>query len=114
LTIVSANENARESVKFGTGLILRSSDFKTRVRVEVTQSKDSPGNPYLVSFFNLASGDRGGDEPVELQHSNSGYIWVDGGKKVAHNTDVNHPFVIRNAEKQIVFTFTLNPKTNEF
>ena len=75
LTILRAGQNARELVSFSSGLILRSADFKTRVYVEVSKSED-PSNPYLLAIYNLSHGDRNGDEPIELQHSNSGYIWI--------------------------------------
>ena len=81
LTIVPKAKNKREAVKFGTSLVIRTSDFKTRVRLDFAQSSES-SNPYVLAFYNLASGDRDGDDPLELQHSNSGYIWIDGGKRV--------------------------------
>jgi hypothetical protein len=94
--------------------VVRSADFKTRVRVTLGKApEDGSGNPYQIEIWNLASGDRGGDEPIELNHSGSGYIWIDGGMMVAHYTDVLHPFVIRNANKEPVFTITLNPAVNE-
>ena len=113
--MIEAGSNARENVRFGTGLVLRSSDFKTRVRVEIEKaSKDEAnGNNFAISIFNLAAGDRGGDQPLEVQHSNTGYVWVDGGMAIAHFTDVYHPYVIRNAEKEVVFTITLHPTEKE-
>ena len=109
--VIAAGTNAREAVRFDTGLNLRSSDFKTRVRVEISRASqdEANGNGYSISIFNLAAGDRGGDQPLELQHSTSGYIWIDGGMAVSHFTDVMHPFVIRNVDKTVIMTITLNP-----
>lgn len=108
--------NQREAVTLGSSIILRSADLKTRVRVEVNAALDeisSGGNPYILSIFNMAFADRPESSPVELQHSNSGYIWIEGGHVVSHNTDVNHPFVVRDTQKQDVFTITLNFLDNE-
>ena len=94
---------------------MRSADFKYRVRVDVNKvaAPNDSENKYVMAIYNLASGDRGGDEPIELQHSNSGYVWIDGGFGVAHNTDVMHPFTIRNSNKDVIFTITLNPIVDE-
>ena len=95
----------------GSSLIIRSADLQTRIRIEIHAAADeisSGGNPYVISMFNMAYADRPELNPVELQHSNSGYIWIEGGHVVSHNTDVNHPFIIRNTKKQVVFTATLN------
>lgn len=109
--VIAPGTNAREAIRFDTGLVLRSSDFKTRVRVEISKApeEEANGNSYSISIFNLAAGDRGGDQPIELQHSTSGFIWIDGGMAVSHFTDVMHPFVIRNVDKTVVMTITLNP-----
>ena len=94
-------------------MILRSSDFENRVRIEVSNTNEGSGNPYLITAYNLACGDRGGDSPIELQHSNSGYIWIDGCKKVGHFTDVMHPFTFRSSDKEMIFTITLHPVADE-
>ena len=108
--------NQREAVTLGSSIIIRSGDLRTRARVEVRAALDefsSGGNPYILSIFNMAFADRPESSPVELQHSNSGYIWIEGGHVVSHNTDLNHPFVIRDYQKQIVFSVTLNFMDNE-
>jgi hypothetical protein len=61
-----------------TGLVFRSTDLKTRVRVDIRPSYDEV-RPYQLSFYNLAAGDRHGSAPVELQHGDSGYIWIEEG-----------------------------------
>jgi hypothetical protein len=106
---VEKNQSAYEGVNFDTSLVLKSADFKTRVLVEFLSSPDEPGNPYRMSFYNLALGDRTGDDPVELKHSNSGYIWIEGGHMVSHFTSENHPFTIFDVKKHPVFTVTLQP-----
>jgi hypothetical protein len=54
-------------------LVFRSADLRTRVRVEFSQSDDKT-RPYTIAFYNLAYGDRNGDVPIELKHSNSGFV----------------------------------------
>lgn len=114
--IVPAGGSIREAVKFDTGLVIRSQDFNTRVRVDFTANNATDAeavHPYSISFYNLAIGDRGGDKPVELQHSGSGYIWIDGGHVITHVTDRDHPFTIRNTNKDVVFTVTLFEENDE-
>ena len=102
-----------EGIVFNTILVLRSADFKTRVAVHfTTDSGDSL--PYRLSFYNLANGDREGDEPVELKHSTTGYIWIDGGHVVSHYTDELHEFTINTSEKEELFTVKLiTPRKEE-
>ena len=69
----------REAVELGTALVIRSSDLQTRMRLEFHPAEDpiaSNNNPYILSLYNMAHFDRRAD-PVELQHSNSGYIWIE-------------------------------------
>ena len=37
---------------------------------------------------------------IELKHSNSGYMWIEGTHAVTHDTDVNHIFEIRDSKKR--------------
>lgn len=111
LAVLNPLSNQREAVSMDSSIVLRSGDLRTRVRVEVRAAADeisSGGNPYILSISNMAFADRPEPNPVELQHSNSGYIWIEPGHVVSHNTDVNHPFVIRDNQKQVVFALTLN------
>ena len=105
----------REGVKFNTGLVIRSADFLTRVRVDFAENADKTDNdrPYSIAFYNLAVGDRGGDKPIELQHGDSGYIWIDGGESVTHATDAYHTFTIRNADKDTFFSVTIENLNDE-
>jgi hypothetical protein len=52
-------------------LIFRGADFKTRVQVVFGRSDDSTRR-FTIAFYNLSYGDRSGDTPVELKHSESG------------------------------------------
>ena len=116
LAVLKPGINQREAINLGSSIILRSGDLRTRVKVEVNAAQDeisSGGNPYVISIFNMAYADRPESSPVELQHSNSGYIWIEGGHVVSHNTDVNHPFIVRDSKKQVAFTITLNFLDNE-
>lgn len=70
-------------------------------------------NKYKLSFYNLAYGDRGGEKPVELKHSNSGYIWIEGGHHVTHWTSENHPFTFYDVNKKIVYSVKVRPPSKE-
>jgi hypothetical protein len=82
------------------------------VRIVINPSEDKD-RPYIVTFYNLALGDRGGSKAVELKHSTSGYIWIEPGERVAHLTDFQHPFTIRNFNKSDIVTVTLLPMHDE-
>lgn len=50
---------------------------------------------------------------MELKHSNSGYIWIEGGTHVQQFTDKNHVFTIKNHLKEEVFSLKLYPYIKE-
>lgn len=81
LQILSFNEQMIEKVnQESSSFIIRSSDLVNRLLVTVaaTEQEDME-RPYSISIVNLAYGDREfGNKPVELQHGQSGYIWIDG------------------------------------
>lgn len=103
--IVEPNNTVYEGAIFNTSLTIKSSDFKTRVRVDFTdESAEKPEQPFGLSFHNLVLNDRHSNEPVELKHSTSGYVWIDPGHVVAHYTAENHPFTIYDSDKKEIFT----------
>jgi hypothetical protein len=109
LAVMNSATHIRENVNLGTGFVLRSSDLRTRVRVVIKANPDKKDKkrPFALSFYNLAYGDRGRAVPVELQHSKSGFIWIDGGHVVTHVTDFHHVFTIRDGEKNMVFSIAV-------
>ena len=109
------NTTIRESVNFKTGLVLRSADMLTRMRIDFGKNPNATDThrPFAISFYNLAYGDRGGDKPIELQHGASGYVWIDGGSAVKHATAPDHKFTVRNSQKSIFFSVTLEEKKDE-
>lgn len=100
-------------MKYNTQLLFRGADLSTRVLVNFTSSDEDPERPYVIGFYNLALGDRPGDKPIELKHSDSGFIWIDGGHLVAHTTAAFHTFTIRNTDKEDVFSVTLQEDNEE-
>jgi hypothetical protein len=78
------------------GFIIRSADFLTRIRVHIEASDDKSGKrPYKITFINLSADNE--NAAVELKHSNSGYVWIDGTQYVSHDTALDHMFEIRDA-----------------
>lgn len=111
---VKPNETVYEGIKFGTPLVFIADDFRTRINVYFVDERDtSLDTPYSMSFHNLASGDRGGSVPVELKHSTSGYIWIEGGQHVSHFTAERHPFTIYDNHKNEIFTVSIMPPAKE-
>jgi hypothetical protein len=64
-------------VHYNSSLLFRSADMKTRIQVEFGASGDVE-RPYRIAFHNIAHGDRGGARAVELKHSDTGFIWIEG------------------------------------
>ena len=101
-----------EGTTLGSSFIFRAADMRSRVRVHIDRNLDpdpvgSTKRPYQLTFYNLAYGDRDGDYPVELQHGQSGYLWLEGSHYVAHNTMAGHKFTIRDANHQDLFSVLL-------
>jgi hypothetical protein len=110
LGVMQPNTYMREGIKTGTGIVIRSSDMQTRIRVDFGKNpdkKDAKSRPFTLSFYNLAFGDRTRDAPVELQHGSTGYIWIEGGHVVTHSTDMHHIFTLRDGDKNQVFSVAL-------
>ena len=73
----------------GEGFILRSADFKLRVKVIVWTNKD-PGSrkkrPYKLTMKNLNM-----DEPIQVKlSSKGGYEWIESGAYITKLTDEKH------------------------
>ena len=105
--VVRAGSRMVEGTKLGSSFIFRAADMRNRVRVHIDQNMDAVGTqyrPYQLTFYNLAYGDRDGDYPIELQHGQSGYLWLEGSHYVAHNTNSGHKFTIRDANHMELFS----------
>lgn len=109
VNVLASGTTQSEQVVPGTAFVLRSADLTTRMRVTIDQNKAAdPDRPFTLSFVNLSVEDRHGPFPLELQHSNAGYVWVDPGNVVEHVTAQNHIFTIRDKTKRPVFSVTIN------
>jgi hypothetical protein len=103
-------ERMVEATVPATSYVIRSSDMRSRLMITFERNQDaetSAKRPFLLTFANLAYGDRGGDQPLELQHGKSGYIWLEGGHYVAHSTGPGHRFVFRDVNKEEMLTVVL-------
>merc|ERR1711865_274978 len=87
----------------GHAFTVRSSDFFHRIRVRVASTGDKT-RPWRLTFINLSN-----EDPVELKASDSSFVWIEPGQYVAHNTDTDHIFEIRNNKKVPVIRFSLTP-----
>ncbi|CAB9527899.1 expressed unknown protein [Seminavis robusta] len=81
-------------MKTGEAFVVRSTDFKLRVKVIVWANTDYTSKderPYKITLKNLLM-----DEAVELKLSDKGgYQWIEEGIYVTHMTDVQHDFEFR-------------------
>ena len=85
LQVVEPKSYGVEAVNYKTSLLIRSSDLKIRVLLDFVASPEeeakTTGNLYQLTFWNLAWGDREGDAPIELQHSETDFAWIDGNMR---------------------------------
>ena len=93
---------------------LRSSDFKFRVRLTIRDrvAKDADSLAFRIGFHNL-NHDGNPGSAVELQHGNSGYIWIESGNEVTHTTDAHHHFILRDANKVQIADIVLMPPSKQ-
>jgi hypothetical protein len=116
VSVIHPGAELLENVVPGSSFILRASDFSTRVRVTFTMNPDpqeAVERPYTLRFVNLAMEDRDGPHPLELKHSDAGYIWIDPMEYVEHITAHNHVFEIRDKEHTAVFQVSIRDGSEE-
>jgi hypothetical protein len=108
LTIISPGAEVWENVVPGSAFILRSSDFSTRARVTVTlNSNDDEDRLFSLKIVNLAMEDRNGPYPIEVKHSDGGYLWVEPAEYMEHATGENHPFEVRDRKHNPMFSISI-------
>ena len=110
LTVIAPGAEVWENVVPGSAFILRSSDFSTRIRLTVgTNPDDSDAErPFTLKIVNLAMEDRNGPYPVEVKHSDGGYLWVEPAEFMEHITGQNHPFEVRDRKHNAMFSVTVH------
>merc|ERR1712195_88277 len=93
---------------------LRSSDFKFRVRLTIRDrvAKDPDTLAFRLTMHNL-NHDGNPGSAVELQHGNSGFIWIESGNEVTHTTDAHHHFILRDANKAEIADIVLMPPSKQ-
>lgn len=109
VSVIQQGTTQSEQCVPGTAFVIRSADMTSRMRVTIGENtQNDPERPYTLAFVNLSVEDRQGPFPLELQHSNAGYVWVDPGDVVEHVTAQNHIFTVRDKSKRAVFSVTIN------
>lgn len=110
IDVIHPGSELMENIVPGSSFVIRSSDFSSRVRVSFKMNPDATeaiDRPFTLRFVNLAMEDRSGPFPVELKHSNAGYIWIDPMEYVEHITHINHEFEIRDRNHEPVFIVSI-------
>jgi len=109
VNVISPGRTQSEQVFSGSSFVIRSSDLTSRIRVTISKNNGKDRErPFTISLVNMAIEDRNGPFPLEVQHSNAGYIWVDPGDVVEHITGPNHIFTVRDKTKKSVFSVSIN------
>jgi len=114
LGVLPPGSETSENVFPGSAFVLRSADMSTRVRVTVNLSPhDEPERKYTLKIVNLAMEDRSGPYPVEVKHSDGGFLWVEPSEFMEHTTGENHPFEVRDRGNNPVFTITIRGHSDD-
>ena len=112
VNVMGVGSTQSEQVFSPTSFVIRSADLTSRMRVTIgfndKGGKLDKDRPYTISFVNLSVEDRHGPFPLELQHSNAGYVWIDPSEVVEHITGPNHIFTVRDKQKQAIFSVIVN------
>jgi hypothetical protein len=113
LMTVDAGETKSQSSKSHHSFTVRSADmaFRAKITVYDNTGRDRDNHPFKIAFKNLMLEAPG--KSIELKHSNSGFLWIEPGDEVTHNTDVNHEFELRDLEHDRVIAVRLDFPSQE-
>lgn len=114
LQVLENSASMYEKIRVGSTLMVETSDFRNRLVIEVTSNTDNEDQerPFNIRFYNIGL-NRNDFAPLELEHGTSGYVWVEPGQYVTHNTAVRVPFTLRDSNHVPVITtelFTYEPE----
>ena len=114
LSILTPGQESWENVYPGSAFVIRSADMTTRARITVNlSSADDADRKYTLKIVNLAMEDRSGPYPLEVKHSDSGFLWIDPSEYMEHQTGENHPFEVRDRAHNPVFRITIRGHKDE-
>merc|ERR1711865_402550 len=103
VAVLRPGEVVRQRTNFGHEFVLRTNDFKTRVRVIVDKGatvENGDTFPYEIAFVNL-NGDAE-KSSVEMRLGDNDYQWIESNHRVKRLTD-DYQFEIRHNEKPVAF-----------
>lgn len=108
--VLHRGEYATHKTHFHHAFELRTADFQFRAKVTIYKNyhPEIAHLPYVIMFKNLMSELHDGVPPyIELKHSNTGYIWIESEGEVAHATDADHYYELRNSDRESVVQMRL-------
>ena len=95
LYILGPGEWSDELSMPGSSFVLRSADLVHRVRITIFRTNVDRLRPYRIAFESLSIDDRDGNSPLELQHSDTDYVWLDPFVTEQHFAARGSLFIIR-------------------
>lgn len=109
LEILQVGSFKTEHVMPESSFVYRSGDFYNRIRITIGMNRNfETARPFAITFANMNNlNDRDAGFPMEIQHSNGGYFWLEPGSIVKHITAENHIFTIRDADNQCIFRIVI-------
>merc|ERR1712032_56387 len=118
---IPAGNSITQYASHGHMFIFRSTDVKYRMKVTVYNKKAAEelhketletfsNFPHQITLKNLHY-ETG--EPVEIQHSEKDYTWLEPGKENTQNTEGGHNFTIRSKDKSALLQVLLDAEDDE-
>jgi hypothetical protein len=117
---VGLNEKTAHLSKIGDSFVLRGpatktdAGFRARVQVQAGAIHDGKEFPYKLVFQAIAREAQAG--PIELKHrgtKGAEFIWIEAGHFIAHYTQDNNPFELRDKSSKPQMSVVLFSVKNE-
>eukprot|EP00617_Octactis_speculum_P025068 CAMPEP_0185746722 /NCGR_PEP_ID=MMETSP1174-20130828/5344_1 /TAXON_ID=35687 /ORGANISM="Dictyocha speculum, Strain CCMP1381" /LENGTH=186 /DNA_ID=CAMNT_0028421581 /DNA_START=44 /DNA_END=604 /DNA_ORIENTATION=+ len=108
--VLHRGEYSTHKTHFHHAFELRTADFQFRAKVVIYKNFHAEVGhlPYIIMFKNLMSESSGGTPAfIELRHSNTGYVWLHPEEEVAHASDAEHFYELRNVEHESIVLMRL-------
>ncbi|KAJ1447641.1 hypothetical protein M885DRAFT_542083 [Pelagophyceae sp. CCMP2097] len=108
--VVAPGASLGRYIAFNDTFTFRSGDMKWRARVSFYQHDDED-QPYKVSIHNIMTED--GAEPIELQHHDEAFIWIDPSHHMTHSAAGGNAFSLRDLKHNDRVSFDVHTLDNE-
>lgn len=89
---LSPGSSVGQYVSLDDSFAIRSGDLVWRSRLTVYANEDET-QPFKLSFHNVMVDDDA--QPIELQHHDEGFLWIEPNHHVTHSSIGGHKFIVK-------------------